>query len=135
MGAALFVHWQESYPPPPETFAHIFFDCKFVYEILGKITRKFLGNEELTKELYFLGKKSDNEQLNKSHTFFFNTLRYCIWSNKLEKKVLNLKKIESELIYLISISTGCSKKLEEQINTCNIFQNGEPGRLPDDRRP
>ncbi len=85
----------------------------------------------MTKELYFLGKKNENEQLNKSHTFFFNTLRYCIWSNKLEKKSLNLKKIESDLIYLMSISTGCSKKLEEQINACNMFQNGELGRLPD----
>jgi hypothetical protein len=106
-----------------------------VYEILEKVTRKFLGNVELTRELYFLGKKNDNEQLNKSHTFFFNTLRYCNWSSKLEKKSLNLNRIESELIYLISISIGSSKKLEEQINTCNIFQNGEPGRPPDDRRP
>jgi hypothetical protein len=103
--------------------------------MIGKITQKFLGNAELTKELYFLGKKNYNEQLNKSHTFFFNTLRYGIWSNKLEKKSLNLKKIESDLSYLMSISIGCSTKLEEQINACNLFQNGELGRLPDGRRP
>jgi hypothetical protein len=44
-------------PPPSETFAHIFFDCRFVYEVLEKAIRKFLGDVVITKELYFLGKK------------------------------------------------------------------------------
>jgi hypothetical protein len=73
-------------PSPSETFVHIFMECRFVYEVLAKIIWKFLGDVVITRELYFLGIKNDNEQINKSHTFFFNMLRYCIWRSKLEKK-------------------------------------------------
>ncbi len=51
------------------------------------------------------------------------------------KNIPTVNKIESEIKYMISISIGTSKKLEEQINEYNIFQNGGNAELPYAGRP
>jgi hypothetical protein len=75
------------------------------------------------------------EQTNKSYTVFFNLIKYLIWRCKLEKKIPSVTKIESELKYMMSIFTGASKKLKEQLINHNIFQNGGNGEPPDAGRP
>jgi hypothetical protein len=122
-------------PPPSETFAHIFFECKCVADALKTLLLKFLGNIHVSKESYFLGTMHVCEQINKSYTVFFNLIKYLIWRCKLEKKIPTATKIESELKYMLSIITGASKKLEEQLINYNIFQNGGNAELPEARRP
>ncbi len=51
------------------------------------------------------------------------------------KKIPSATKIESELQYMMSIFTGASKKLKEQLINYNIFQNGGNAGPPDAGRP
>jgi hypothetical protein len=122
-------------PPPSETFAHLFFECKRVADVLETILLRFLGNNRVSKENFFLGTMNVCEQTNKSYTVFFNLIKYLIWRCKLEKKIPSATKIESELKYMMSIFTGASKKLKEQLINYNIFQNGGNAEPPDAGRP
>ena len=118
-------------PPPSETFAHLFFDCKCVADVLETILSRFLGNTRVSRESFFLATMGVCEQTNKSYTVFFNLIKYLIWRCKLEKKIPSATKIESELQYMMSIFTGASKKLKEQLTNYNIFQNGGNAEPPD----
>jgi hypothetical protein len=134
-GGCTFCTLSGDLPPPSETFAHIFFECKCVADVIKTVLLKFLGNIHFTKECYFLGTMNECEQTNKSYTVFLNLLKYLIWRCKLEKKIPSANKIESEIKYMLSIIIGTSKKLEEQLNNYNIFQNGGIAELPDARHP
>ncbi len=75
------------------------------------------------------------EQFNKSYTVFFNLIKYLIWRCKLEKKIPTVTKVESKLKYMLSIITGASRKVKEQLINYNIFQNGGNAELPHAGRP
>jgi hypothetical protein len=109
---------------PAETFSHLFFFCPTVNALLTALVNKFLQNQELTAQQYFLSNVSQNEQDNNLHALFFDLVRYLIWQSKLVKKIPTISNLLAELEYHLNIILGTNKKVMEQINNCNLFQNG-----------
>ncbi len=109
---------------PSETFSHLFFFCPTVNALLTALANRFLQNTVITAQHYFLSNVSLNEQDNNLHALFFDLVRYLIWQAKLVKKIPTISRLLAELEYHLSIILGTNKKLLEQINNCDLFQNG-----------
>jgi hypothetical protein len=82
-------------PSPLETFAHVFYFCPSVENIINQFCDKYC-TRRVSKQEYFTGTVSLSEKENKTVSLVFDILRYCIWQCKLAKKIMSFTTIELE---------------------------------------
>ncbi len=123
-----FCSLEKLFPAPLESFSHLFFDCKFVNNVVRTFCEKYF-TIEVTRSNFFAG----NTEIRGSDSMIFNlvldALRYSIWETKLLKRKISFNTIELETTRLLEHITKSSAKINQQINMCN-FINVDGNRRP-----
>ena len=124
-------------PAPLESFAHVFYDCPTVEKLFETFKGKFI-RPDITRTTYFSGAISDEQKANFPLIMILNCFRYCIWEQKLQGLNPSYYTIENEIVNLLEIVVGSSKKLKEAISNCPFLYfegNGNRRDGRDDGRP
>jgi hypothetical protein len=97
--------------------------------------RKFFVDISLTKETFFLGTVSDNENVNIGATIVLDIYRYTIWQSKLEKRVTSDSEFFNNMIYMINLVCCSSIKIRDLLSNCAIIDVLGRGRHRRDGSP
>jgi len=126
--ACLFCKINLNLPAPVESFAHLFFDCPHVYNVIEKFYAKYL-NFEINRANYFSGAHTELTIENQSINLVLNVLRFNIWETKLLRKNISFPTLENETINMLQYITDSSQKLKTRIlMSAFINVDGEGGR-------
>ena len=112
--------------PPDETFVHLFFECNFTSNTLGRICVKFFpelqfANERAKKEFWFCG---IDPRTNQNDCLFLRIAVICtlfgIWENKLRKQLPSLERVCNDFFFTMSKISRGNRYLQYTINSSNL---------------
>ena len=111
---------------PLETFSHIFFFCKVINPIVRQICSDLLVNNDVNVKKIFSGEICKNNDYIRAFSLIMNSLRYCIWQFKLEKRIPSNNLVRHELFYTVKNIRNSSAIYRLLIDRCQLFrQHGE----------
>ena len=121
-----FCNAAKKFPAPLETFSHIFFFCEVINPIVTQICNDLLVNTNVNVKKKIYSEICENTDYSRAFSLIMNSLRYCIWQFKLEKRIPSNNLVRTELFYTVKNIRNSSAKSKLLIDGCQLFrQYGE----------